>query len=765
MRSVANFLIKLIKERTSAVVLAAYILVSFWFYWDSYWSQIVYDRSQMGWTVAGEIRATEWGIENVLAKLKSGQNPFSRISNIMYPYGVDIVGADVGLAFLVAPLKIFFSTHQSLMLTTAIAMIIGGWGMYLLLAEMGVKKKWAAIMGLAFGNNTFLLPRMGHLGYLATFFLLPWFFYIGAKWIRSKKMSSKILWSILLATIYLMTLWTNFYYFVVLNLGLGVLCACWVWSNFIQIGHELKVSLVYIGIFLLTVGVLGSGWARTLFSTIKFSEVSDLSGWGGAIEFSADVINVFIPSEYNYYYGTLMAKIGRQIPLMGEIFEDYNYPGILIIVGMGIALVWSRKKNKKAINRKLWPYLVTTLFFLILTWGPFLQVAGEMYKELDDGIRVVVPLPFALLHYLPFFDNLRAPGRLAMGMIFFGTILVALVLNSIEKKRRNIWITLLPLLITGVVIFDQRPMSLRAEEMAEDYPESIYQVIRKDPDTSAVILLPFTIRDGMTWFGEYNAVDIDYAQSYFQKPIIGGYTGRIPDYIKEYYRSNPLVGQLGRIIDPTLAVNPYMLFIPERDKWINWDIEGAKKTIDLLGIKYVVSQNIRKLTCNRIWEAENFIQRLGYREVMQDGSTTLYEVNLMNDEYLNIRLGSKHDNIQLGMGWWGREDGFRWARKNSSVIMKTTNSGIYQLIVKVMSFQKPQIVTAYINEKIIGGALIDTKLVEVDLGSIELSPGIQVINIVWEGEVSPSEVQPGELDARKIAGKIQEIRLERTDQL
>jgi len=144
-----------IKSNTTTFVLVIYTLVNIWFYWGTFWSQLIYDRSQAGWEVTGEIRASEWGIEQVLHKIDAGQNPFSRIETVMYPYGVDIVASDPGLAFLVAPWRQFLSIHQALILVVVTGMIGAGLGMYLFLSELGISTMTSFAVGLAYANNTY----------------------------------------------------------------------------------------------------------------------------------------------------------------------------------------------------------------------------------------------------------------------------------------------------------------------------------------------------------------------------------------------------------------------------------------------------------------------------------------------------------------------------------------------------------------------------------------------------------------------------------
>lgn len=751
---------QLIKSNTTLVVVAIYTLVSFWFYWDHYWSQIAYDRSQSGWEVAGEIRASEWGIEQVLGKLDQGKNPFSRIDSIMYPYGVDIVASDPGLALMVAPFRQFFSVHQSLILVVVLCMIFGGLGMYQLLVELKIVPLAAFAVGLAYANNTFIMPRLGHVGFLASFWIFPWFGWLLLRFVNAKKAGVRVVYTILLTSLYVASLWINFYYFVVLNLGIGMMGVYYLWTSPKILMSNIFKYWGYIPLGLTVLVILGTTWFKTLQETLKFSEVAKPQGWGGAIEFSADFFNVFVPSVYNHYYGEFVSKISRQIIFTQGIFEDYNYPGILIILGVVFATYLIFKKSD--LGKKILPYYLVAIGFWILTLGPFLQVAGRMYLELEESIRVVVPLPFALLHYLPYFNNLRVPGRLAIGIIFFGLICVGIILDALHKFLPKKYLTRFWIIVILIIVVDQRPAPMRLEEISPNYPAKLYQEIRQDPEEVSVLHVPFTVRDGLTWFGEYNAVSMDFVQTYIGKPLIGGYTGRIPNYVKEFYRSNPFVGKIGRMLDPNLKVNPFMLNIPERDLWRE-NLNGARASVDLLRIKYALVATSPEYSCTRYTQVEDFLKTIGFVELGEEGKYRLYIRKPETKEFTKLELGSDTDNLQLGMGWWSRETGFRWAQKKSSVILRNSEPGKYRVVVEGASFFEPQALEIYLDERKIGQSEVGTEVQVSKSDVVDVGPGLHIVHLIFEEEWMPAEVIPGNLDTRSLAGKISTIKLEKVE--
>ena len=66
-----------------------------------------------------------------------------------------------------------------------------------------------------------------------------------------------------------------------------------------------------------------------------------------------------------------------------------------------------------AARRKIAPWTWVAVVFGILVLGPLLQVNGHYQFSLDNLLPegVTLPLPFTLLHYIPFVSANRAPNR------------------------------------------------------------------------------------------------------------------------------------------------------------------------------------------------------------------------------------------------------------------------------------------------------------------------------------------------------------------
>jgi hypothetical protein len=208
------------------------------------------------------------------------------------------------------------------------------------------------------------------------------------------------------------------------------------------------------------------------------------------------------------------------------IFESFSYPGILFLgtfVVLGY-LAW-RKNIYPRLIYTIKPLLFTTFWIWILTLGPFLHVAGRWTLGLQEDIKLVVPLPFALFHYLPFMANIRGPARLSIGFIFVGYIVVAYcwqwTLTRISNNQRKVFL----LIIAAILVVDHTLVYSPASHRI--LPLSYYQIIKADSQFGTVLEIPSTIRDGFTYFGSGDNLDFIAGQMIHHKPIVNGYIGRI----------------------------------------------------------------------------------------------------------------------------------------------------------------------------------------------------------------------------------------------
>lgn len=688
-------------------------------------------------------------MEKIYEKVIQGKNPFSPIRETLHPFGLDVVMSDPGQAFYFLLFRPFLSAQKSILLLAVLGIFLANMGMYLLLRQLNINKPVAFLLGLSFGYTTFLIPKAGHPGYSAAIFLFPWFYFFLITFLKEHNQTKKIFSLFMTCFIFALTSAQNLYYFLVLILSLLFLALYY----FIAQGKIFIKAIITNALYILAsfvfVLLLLYPQAKILHETLKFSEPPKPIGWAGAIEFSSDLFGYFIPSVYNYYYGSFVKNITNNFEFAKNIFENFSYPGILIIFTYLFMIIF-RKKIPRKIKEQTSPFLITSLGFLFLTLGPFLHITGRWWIELENGIKLVFPLPFIILHYLPFLGNIRAPGRLIIGFIFFAYIVSAYIISNFLKDKSSRFKTIFFALIFVLIIIDQRPMKAVSIPYEKKQNE-VYEIIGKDKEKSSLLEIPFGVRDGLTYFGDFDAVGLTFQEPTHRKYIIGGYSGRIPDYVKEYYVNNPLIGYFGRIIEgPDIVSNPSMLQ-DDPTKWETLNINEGLKTIDFLDIKYVVTDD-KKLYISKIFDT---LRDLGYEKKVTIDNLSMWEKKLEKKEYFPTEIGSNGDELFLGFGWYLKETGFRWSNRRNSLLFKINKKRTMSFSFDVASFLTKRSVEVYLNKNKIGRFNIDTNVKKYDVILPEKyqTEGINTIYFIFDKSLSPSKVFANDLDTREISAK------------
>ena len=178
--------------------------------------------------------------------------------------------------------------------------------------------------------------------------------------------------------------------------------------------------------------------------------------------------------------------------------------------------------------RGLW--LGVTLGFAVLALGPFLRIAN---------MSTQVPLPWALLRYVPLIGEARMPQRFAVVAVLGFAVLFAQALAALGRRypaRRRAILTAVGL---GLVL-ELLPAPRTLHEVRVP---AIYQVIAADHRPVRVLELPFGISDGLVSIGKFSAAALVH-QTVHQKPVIGGYLSRIPPDSRRFHLANPLLSAL-----------------------------------------------------------------------------------------------------------------------------------------------------------------------------------------------------------------------------
>jgi hypothetical protein len=173
-----------------------------------------------------------------------------------------------------------------------------------------------------------------------------------------------------------------------------------------------------------------------------------------------------------------------------------------------------------------------TLFFVLLSWGPFVHVAG---------VNTHVIGPWALLRYVPLVSFVRSPSRLAIVAVLGFSLLSAFAFEWLRARTRTPqWITVV---LTGALAFELAPLPRPLFSAA--VPD-VYRLIVAEgvpQERGRLLELPTGIRDGTWATGNFRA-SAQYYQTSHRRPIVGGYVSRVSNWRRSENERTPMLRTL-----------------------------------------------------------------------------------------------------------------------------------------------------------------------------------------------------------------------------
>ena len=756
-KNLINKTISFIERHSLFFILAGFILFNLFFNFNAYVSELWHDQSLEG-AVVGEVLASEWASEIIYQRIKNFENPYQPFDEYLYPIGIDTAGASIGFSFWMILFRPFLSIHQSFSMIVILNFFLANLGMYLLLRTIKIGKMISFIVALMFGYMTFIMPRIGGHPEFTTHYLLPWFYWSLWRFFQLKNYHQRIFLAALTGFLYAATLYHGIYYFLILTISAGVLAFYFMIADFKKFFSQLWNFKQYLVLAILSALLFLFPWVKGVYDSMLFSLPPQPMGWAGAIQFSSDLFGFFVPSIYNHYYGAAVIKITTKINFARGIFENFSYPGVTILLSFAYIAIALVKNKLGSIKNKLWPFLVASLFFALLTMGPFLHVLGIWTLDLNQSIKLVIPLPFAGLHYLPFLSNVRVPGRFAVGLIFFGYIVVATLLDEVLKNKSRKIIMASFLLLLGIFIIDHRYQD-KDFATPRNVPSEIYQTIAEDNDDQVVVMrIPFSVRDGLMYFGSIDHILSNEGQEIHRKPVIGGYAGRLPTHAFNYYLNNPFLGYLGLLFDQNYQTNGFLI-MRGVDHPKAFNLQSSQRATDFLNLKYVVSEKPTSKTQSQLIDAWEKLELLGFSQKMEDSGYLLFSRELGNEEFLEVILGEPEDELMLSLGWLDREADFRWANKSSSVMFNLKQEREMLLEFEAASFYQNQVVDIYLNKEQVGSINISTNKNTYEINLPQLKRGLNTVHFIFEQSFKPKNILVGNEDERELSAKFYRVTL------
>lgn len=649
---------------------------------------------------------TQYFGEYFYKKLIIFHNPFSYSKDILYPFGTPTVFAEGGFinSLYFVFLRPFFSAYTSLLIVVLLSLFFAEIAMYALLRKLGVNRFLSLLFSLVFAFSPFVSVRIQYHFNYTYHFLFPLATLLILLILRDQNTKKLFIYSTLLGLTLPLFLFNTLYYVSFFALFLFFFGFFYFLTNKRQIYSTIRKNTYKVKYFLVTVVVAVLCVLPFITQAVYAYLIRDHRGQphgrfpGGTIEFSAKPLDIFLPSEFNPFFG----NITRNLNPTRQPIEQIIYPGLLVLAGIFLYL---RSKKKK----RLFPLFITGLTFYILSLGPYLQIGN--FKS--------IPLPYQLIHSLPILSQMRTPVRYGVVMSFSWVILAALVFQDFFK-RKKIKSTLFYSLLIGIFIIDQSYI-LQVKPEIVKLPLKSYQLIKNDPLQGGMMEIPYVIQDGFLYQGRLFYSYPMIGQLIHSKPIIGGYLARISPYKLNYYIADPLLSYFGKLIDD------------RRDKnlpLVKPTLNELKNSSDFLNLRYVlVRKDIRGFK-----NIAKDLEGIGYKVIVEnDNGFSLFIKKIPQQNLTLADIGKSENPLFLYGGWSKPEIDHRWVDGDfAGAFFKSKDNKPRVLKFTATAYKVKRSVSIYYNGKLQNNFTIDINKGIYEILIKETLTGLNRIDLIIE---------------------------------
>jgi hypothetical protein len=235
-----------------------------------------------------------------------------------------------------------------------------------------------------------------------------------------------------------------------------------------------------------------------------------------------DLLSLVMPNPNHALWGAPMRALLEQWTGRGDAFPEAV--GSLSLVALLTMVVAWWKGGWQPSRIRVGAAVCYVLFAL----GPFLQVAG---------VNTQMPLPWAVLRYVPVLGLVRSPGRFIVLATLVVAVLFAQALTQLGRRfpeRRRLILATVAVLLAIELVPGSRTL------YSAEIP-ALYRTIAADPRADIRVLeLPFGVRDGTSSLGDFTA-RTQYFQTAHGKAILGGYLSRVSPLRRRQAREMPVL--------------------------------------------------------------------------------------------------------------------------------------------------------------------------------------------------------------------------------
>lgn len=508
---------------------------------------------------------SQWWVKYALFDL--GTSPLAT-RHVFYPLGVNLVSFTMlwTNAVLGLPLQFAFGVIPAVNATVLATFVLSAYGVYLLVHYLfqvsGLNVQGSGIRG-QISHLTLHVSRFTF--QLETLNLELVTFIAGAVFAFS---SSRMVYAALGHYTVLTTQWFPFYILFLIKtiresrwqppLLAGLFAALALYSDAAHAPLLVLFTLLYLAFAWRAaraprvlarlgalVGVAALAYAPLLAPLIgeMFFSGYQLPGWGHAEKLLVDLLGLFTPTSLHPLNRHWVEELDA-VRQGNSRFVDVN------TVFLGYATLAFALLGALVYRKKLAVWIVAAIAFTILSLGPLLHINGQWVFDFD-GLQVTFPMPFLLLHYIPFLKENRVPNRYSILVMLSLAVLVAFALvwlvGQVGRRRgaggRKFLLPTAYCLLLTVLLFEHLALPLPLTDAR--VPE-VYAQIAREPDEFAILSVPLGWRNSFTMQGAEDTRTQAYQRAH-TKFLFSGNTSRNPPALFEYFARVPIFDSLARV--------------------------------------------------------------------------------------------------------------------------------------------------------------------------------------------------------------------------
>ena len=441
-------------------------------------------------------------------RLIAGQADFYFTDLLFYPQGLSLVYHHFSIPSMLAlgGLHALMPVSNAYCLAYLLLIFLNAGAAYVCLLHL-FKDKWLALLGaVIFGLSRVTVYFADSFSY-AFLPTLPLSLYFLHRGIIENRWKQLVISGMLTG----LTAWISLYNFVCLLLTLAMIILVFARSRWRNPNFWPRMMLL-----LALVGIIS---IIRIYPLMANSQALDAAMERSlSVEMGNEMLSLFI---------------NHQHPTVQQIFSDLHvsldsiaassarsYLGWLplILIGLGFSF------SKAACRRRMLPWLILLLTFLILKLGSFPRINGQVFFD--------IPLPKYYLNEFAVFEAFYVSDYFQIGALLPLAILtcfgIKTALKSVPAKRRP------PLILLAVALIAFEYYGMPKPRIIKDERTAYIQWLgeQEDQDSIRLINLPM---------GQFYAKRYLFFQTLSGYPIVEGRTNRTPPGAYTYIQNNPLL--------------------------------------------------------------------------------------------------------------------------------------------------------------------------------------------------------------------------------